>query len=238
MLFRSVEYAEWKELVDRFPVLFRDVELGVHAFRTGIDEAKVRAEADDALTALFQRAQRYGGKGCLGAVDNVRQIIAPSFEGRDVAALALLDVDRVLLHLEARTARRRGKLADGAGEEERIRVMQRKQNIGMNAMLSVSLALGRAIARVHGKELYEVMREEMLSVIDRLTGQYGVVLQGSRVSDYVAALRQVAGLVEREGKSLHGVLRAVTGLYLEPGREAPPPPPPAVAMNRDRKSVV
>ena len=225
----TVEYAEWKELVDRFPALFRDVELGVHAFRTGIDEAKVRAEADDALTALFQRAQRYGGKGCLGAVDNVRQIIAPSFEGRDVAALTLLDVDRVLLHLEARTARRRGKLADAAGEEERIRVMQRKQNIGMNAMLSVSLALGRAIAGMHGKELYEVMREEMLSVIDRLTGQYGVVLQGSRVSDYVAALRQVAGLVEREGKSLHGVLRAVTGLYLEPGRAAPPPPPPAVA---------
>ena len=30
----------------------------------------------------------------------------------------------------------------------------------MNAMLSVSLALGRAIARVHGKELYEVMRRE------------------------------------------------------------------------------
>jgi enolase len=225
----TVEYAEWKELIDRFPALFRDVELGVYAFQKGIDEAKVRAELDDALTALFQRAQRYGGKGCLGAVDNVRQIIAPSFEGRDVAALTLLDVDRTLLHLEARTARRRGKLGDDAGEEERIRVMQRKQNIGMNAMLSVSLALGRAIARVHGKDLYEVMREEMLSVIDRLTGHYGVAVQGSRFSDYVAALREVAGLVEREGKPLHAVLRALTGLYLEPGREAPPSEVPALA---------
>jgi len=215
----TLEYAEWKEVVDRFPALFREVEPGVRAFHPGIDDARIRTEADEALTSLFRRAQRYGGKGCLGAVDNVRQIIAPSFEERDVATLTLLEVDRALLHLELRTARRRGKLADGAGEEERIRVMQRKQNIGMNAMLSVSLALGRAIARVHGKELYEVLREEMLSVIDRLAGQYGVTVQGSRFSDYVVALRQVAGLVEREGKPLHAVLRAVTGLYLEPGRE-------------------
>ena len=225
----TVEYAEWKELVDRFPALFRDVELGVHAFQKGVDEKKVRAELDDALTALFHRARRYDGKGCLGAVDNVRQIIAPSFEGRDVAALTLLDVDRTLLQLEARTARRRGKLPDDAGEEERIRVMQRKQNLGMNATLSVSLALGRAIARVHGKDLYEVMREEMLSAIDRLTGQYGVAIQGSRFSDYVAALREAAGLVEREGKPLHVVLRAVTGLYREPGCEAQPAEAPAVA---------
>lgn len=224
----TVEYAEWKELIDRYPALFRDVELGVYAFQKGLDEAKVRAELDDALTALFLRARRYGGKGCLGAVDNVRQIVAPSFEGRDVASLTLRDVDRTLLHLEARTARRRGKLGEGAGEEEQIRVMQRKQNIGMNATLSVSLALGRAIARVHGKELYEIMREEMMSVIDRLTGLYGVTLQGSRFSDYVAGLREAAGLVEREGKSLHVVLRAVTGLYLEPGREAPPAEAPAV----------
>jgi len=225
----TVEYADWKELVDRYPALFRDVELGVYAFQKGIDEAKVRAEVDDALTSLFQRAQRYGGKGCLAAVDNVRQIVAPSFEGRDVAALTLLDVDRTLLHLEARTARRRGKLGDGAGEEERIRVMQRKQNIGMNAMLSVSLALGRAIAQIHGKELYEIMREEMLSVIDRLAGDYGVTLQGSRFSDYVAALREAAGLVEREGKPLHAVLRALTGIYLEPGLEVPPPAARTVA---------
>jgi enolase len=225
----TVEYADWKELVDRYPALFREVEPGVYAFRKGLDEARVRAELDDALTALFLRARRYGGKGCLGAVDNVRQIIAPSFEGRDVASLTLRDVDRTLLHLEARTARRRGKLGDDAGEEERIRVMQRKQNIGMNATLSASLALGRAIARVHGKELYEVMREEMLSVIDRLTGHYGVAVQGGRFSDYVAALREAAGLVEREGKPLHVVLRALTGLYLDPGREAPPGEAPAAA---------
>lgn len=229
----TVEYAEWKELIDRFPALFRGVEPGVYAFAKDLDEARVRAELDDALTALFQRAGRYGGKGCLGAVDNVLQVIAPSFEGRDVATLTLLDVDRTLLHLEARTARRRGKLGADAGEDERIHVMQRKQNLGMNAMLSVSLALGRAIARVHGKELYEVMREEMLAVIDRLAGLYGVALQGSRFSDYVDALRAVAGRVEREGRSLHAVLRAATGLYVEPGSEAPSAPGPRSDAGRE-----
>ena len=41
----TVEYAERKELIDRYPALFRDVELGVYAFQKGIDEAKVRAES-------------------------------------------------------------------------------------------------------------------------------------------------------------------------------------------------
>jgi len=215
----TVEYAERKELIDRFPALFEDVELGVHAFKRGVDEDRVRSEADDGLADLFHRTQRYGGKGCLNAVDSVWQILAPSFEGKNVAALSLLEVDRTLLQLELRTARRRGKLADDADEEARVRVMQRKQNVGMNAILSVSLALGRAIARVHGKELYEVLREEMLSVIDKLAVRYGVALQGNTLSDYVAALREVARRVEEDGLALHAVLRAATGLYGEPGSQ-------------------
>jgi enolase len=219
----TVEYAERKELIDRFPALFEDVELGVHAFKRGVDENRVRSEADDGLADLFHRTLRYGGQGCLNAVDNVWQILAPSFEGKDVAALSLLEVDQTLLQLELRTARRRGKLADDADEEARVRVMQRKQNVGMNAILSVSLALGRAIAHVHGKELYEVLREEMMSVIDKLAVRYGVALQGNKLSDYVAALREIARRVEEDGLALHAVLRAATGLYGEPGSQPRPP---------------
>ena len=220
----TIEYAEHKELIDRHPALFKDTELGVYSFKKGIDEQRVRAEGDDELTALFHRTQRYGGKGCLNAVDNAIRIIAPYFEGKDAATLTLLELDRGLLHLEVRTARRRGKLADDADEETRIRTMQRKQNIGMNAMLSVSLAIGRAIARVQGKELYELMREEMLSIVDRAAKHYGVTVSGSRFADYVAALREVAQLVDEEGKALHEVLRAITGVYLEPGTEPRPLP--------------
>lgn len=229
----AVEYAEHKEVVDRFPSLFKDVELGVHAFKKGLDEAHIRAEGDDDLTELYLRAQRYGGKGCLGAVDNVTRILAPWFEGKNVAELGLLELDRALLGLELRTATRRGKIAEDAALVDRIRVMQRKQNIGMNAMLSVSLALGRAIARVQGKELYELLREEMMSIVDRLAALHGVEIAGSRFEDYVAALREVTGLLEREGKPLHDVLRELTGIYLAPGAEpqlvapsAQPPRPP------------
>ena len=44
--------------------------------------------------------------------------------------------------LELDLAIKRGKIAPNASSEEKIQVMQRKANLGMNAMLSMSLALG------------------------------------------------------------------------------------------------
>jgi hypothetical protein len=44
--------------------------------------------------------------------------------------------------------------------------MQRKANLGMNAVLSLSLALGRLIAARDGTELPEVLRE-LETTIDR-----------------------------------------------------------------------
>jgi enolase len=44
--------------------------------------------------------------------------------------------------------------------------MQRKANLGMNAVLSLSLALGRLVAARDGMELPEVLRK-MESTIDR-----------------------------------------------------------------------
>ena len=67
----TIERAEYREVIERHPALFRDVELGVHAFKKDVDETRVRAENDPELLALYQRAQRYGGKGCLNAVESV-----------------------------------------------------------------------------------------------------------------------------------------------------------------------
>ena len=69
--------------------------------------------------------------------------------------------------------------------------MQRKQNLGMNAILSISLALARGVAHVRGQDLYEFLREEMLVIIERLAALHGVAIQGSRFEDYVTALREV-----------------------------------------------
>ncbi len=130
-------------------------------------KAEAIARENSELADLWMRAQRYGGKGCLNAVDNVTRVIAPRFMGQKISALGTLaDIDRELLMLELDLAVKRGKVPPDASVEENIQVMQRKANLGMNAVLSISLALGRLIAAREGKELPDVLRE-MESVIDR-----------------------------------------------------------------------
>jgi enolase len=133
--------------------------------------ANIKAETitreNNELADLWVRAKRYGGKGCLNAVDNVAQVIAPRFLGQRISALgSLADVDRELLMLELDLAVKRGKIAANASAEDRILIMQRKANLGMNAVLSISLALGRLIAAREGQELPDILRA-MEPIIDR-----------------------------------------------------------------------
>jgi hypothetical protein len=89
----------------------------------------------------------------------VEQIIAPHFLGKKLNALGgLADVDHALLALELEMAIKRGKLAANATDEERILTMQRKANLGMNAVLSMSLAMGRLLAAREGAELPDILR--------------------------------------------------------------------------------
>ena len=119
------------------------------------------------LADLWIRAKRYGGKGCLNAVANVTEVLAPRFLGQKISSLGTLaDIDRELLLMELDLATKRGKISPNASAEEKIQIMQRKANLGMNAVLSLSLALGRLIAARDGTELPEVLRE-MESTIDR-----------------------------------------------------------------------
>ncbi len=208
-----IEQAEHREIIDRFGGFFEQRERGVFTFGKEVSEAEIRSAQDEGLTHLFERAQRYGGKGCLNAVDNVVQIIAPQFTGRDIAGLGLREIDASLLGLELLTARRRGKIDSGDDSENPIQVMQRKQNLGMNAMLSVSLALSRAVAHIQGKELYELLREEMMRIIEDLARSYEVEVRGSRFSDYVTALREVTGILEGQGQPVFEVLRSRTAIY-------------------------
>jgi enolase len=123
-------------------------------------KADAMAKVDPELAELWVRARRYGGKGCLNAVANVTQIVAPLFLGQKIGSLGSLgDIDRELLELELDLAEKRGKISPDAGAEEKIQVMQRKANLGMNAVLSLSLALGRLVAARDGKELPEILRE-------------------------------------------------------------------------------
>ena len=129
----------------------------------GAELAKVNPE----LAELWVRAKRYGGKGCLNAVNNVTQVVAPLFMGKRIGTLGSLgDIDRELLLLELDLAEKRGKISQDASPDEKIAIMQRKANLGMNAVLSLSLALGRLVAARDGCELPDVLRD-MEGNIDR-----------------------------------------------------------------------
>jgi len=137
-----------------------------YRFKPDID-AEAIARENSELASLWVRAKRYNGKGCLNAVDNVEQIIAPCFLGQKVSALGnIVDLDRTLLLLELDLATKRGKISPDVKPEERIQIMQRKANLGMNAVLSMSLALGRLVAARDSKELPDVLRE-LEPIVDR-----------------------------------------------------------------------
>ena len=75
--------------------------------------------------------KRYGGKGVLGAVNNVNRQIAPMLIGRDVRAQA--DIDASMIEL------------DGTPN---------KANLGANALLGVSQAVARAASVACNLPLY------------------------------------------------------------------------------------
>jgi len=208
----SIEYADHQELIDRYPDLFQKIEEGVYEFNQKIGDAQVKATQDAELMELFRLASRYEGKGCLNAVDNVLKRIAPQFEGKDLTTLTLRDIDTTLLRLERDLALERGKLSAEDPEAQK-QAMQRKQNLGMNAILSVSLALARAVAHIQGKELYGLIREEIFSIIESLAKDYQVQIKGKEVSDYIAALREVNQVLEKQSQPLYEVLREKTKIY-------------------------
>ncbi len=148
------------ELTKRHSDLFDDAGDGTYRFKKGLDYAAVKAKNDENLLNRWRQARRYDGKGCMEAVRHIETVLAKAFTGRRLAQLgSLLDVDKELLRLEYDQAVTAGLISDSASIEDKIHVMQRKGVLGMNAILSMSLALGRAIAASQGKELWQLIRE-------------------------------------------------------------------------------
>jgi enolase len=208
----TIEYADNKDTIDKFPTFFLKKESGVYEFDKKIDDAQIRATQNAKLIELFKRASRYEGKGCLNAVDNVLKKIAPQFEGKNLTSFTLKDIDMTLLRLERDLAIERGKLST-TDPQDQTQVMQRKQNLGMNAILTVSLALARAIANIQGKELYGIIREEIFTIIDSVAKDYNVKIKSREIADYISALREVNLILEKQNKPLYEVLRDKTKIY-------------------------
>jgi enolase len=100
---------------------------------TGIHEALELRDGD---------AKRYGGKGVLQAVANVKDKIGPLLLGKDAADTQ--GIDRLMIDL------------DGTPN---------KKALGANAILGVSLAAARAAATAHGEPLYRWLGGEKANVL-------------------------------------------------------------------------
>ncbi|HEX4450692.1 MAG TPA: phosphopyruvate hydratase [Kofleriaceae bacterium] len=88
----------------------------------------------EALELRDGDAKRYLGKGVHKAVDNIRDVIAPTVIGMDASDQAQLDAALIAL--------------DGT---------QLKSNLGANAILAVSMAVARAAALSHDLPLYRYL---------------------------------------------------------------------------------
>jgi enolase len=160
---------EKSPVVDRHQDFFtRGIEK-TYIFKKDIKKRAIEKANDPELSALWEKNQRYNGKGCQNAVKNVADIIAPEFIGKKCADFkSIVELDRILLKLEKNAAIARGKIPDNAGDDECIQVMQRKINLGMNAILSLSLAMARMIAHIQGKDLWQLLRQEMKQAIAKV----------------------------------------------------------------------
>jgi enolase len=143
---------------DKFADMFDTKDGKTFKFKKGLNTELVSAKKDTELSELWRRSQRYAGKGCLNAAENVEKYIAPHFVGKTLAQVGnLVDIDKKMLALEVELAAKRGKIPANASDEQKIATAQRKANLGMNAILSTSLALGRLTAARDGVELSDIL---------------------------------------------------------------------------------
>jgi enolase len=151
---------EPSETVKKYADLFRDAGDGTFRFKKDVKADAVRAKNDEKLTALWRKSRRYDGMGCMDAVRHIEGVLAKAFIGRKLADLgSVLQIDQQLLSLELEQAILAKRISKDAPTEDKIHAMQRKGILGMNAILSMSLALGRAVAAAEGRELWQLLRD-------------------------------------------------------------------------------
>jgi len=124
------------------PTLEADVLLEGGAMGSAMVPSGASTGIHEALELRDGDAKRFGGKGVLQAVANVKSKIGPALVGKDAADTR--GVDRVMLDL------------DGT---------KNKKSLGANAILGVSLAAARAAATAHGMPLYRWLGGDKANVL-------------------------------------------------------------------------
>jgi len=208
------------DLTKKHPDMFTDAGDGTFRFKKDANFETVKAKGDDALLERWRVARRYEGKGCMEAVQNLELILSKAFVGKRLSDLgSLLNVDQTLLQLEWDQAVAQGMADGNADADKKIAVMQRKGVLGMNAILSLSVAMGRAVAASLGKEMWQLIREIATDAMAKFVVENG---KGKKdVKSLVAmdfdelqkVFRDTARQVRTDGKDIAPLLRAQLPVY-------------------------
>jgi enolase len=98
--------------------------------------------------------------------------------------------------------------------------MQRKGILGMNAILSMSLALGRAVAAADGRELWQLLRDiasdTMAKFIEANARDKKKSLADLKTMDFddlQKLYRSTAAQAIKDGKAIYELLRAQLPVY-------------------------
>ena len=212
---------EPSETTKKYADLFKDAGDGTLRFKKDVKVADVKAKNDEKLTALWKKSRRYDGKGCMDAVQHIETVLANAFVGRRLAKLgSLLDTDKELLGLELQEAIRAGRIPKNASDDEKVLAMQRKGVLGMNAILSVSLALGRAVAASEGRELWQLIREMATETMAKFVDANAkgkkknlAELKKTDFDELQGQFKETAAEAIKDGKTIYELLRAQLPVY-------------------------
>jgi len=208
------------ELTKKYPEMFKDAGDRTYRFKKDVKFSDIQAKNDSKLLALWKKTRRYDGKGCMDAVEHIETVLAKAFTGRKLAELGnLLETDRELLRLEYEQAVSLGLINNNAAADDKIAIMQRKGVLGMNAILSMSLALGRAIAARDGKELWQLIRSMAAETMVKFVaangkgGKDAAALKAMDFESLKAEFRKTAEPAIKENKTIYELLRKELPVY-------------------------
>jgi enolase len=212
---------ESSESTQKFSDLFKAAGDGTFRFKKDVKADDIRTKNDEKLLGLWKKSRRYEGKGCMDAVSHVEGVLAKAFVGKRLASLgSLLDTDKELLGLELAEAVRVGRIPQNATKEQKVQAMQRKGVLGMNAILSMSLALGRAVAAGQGKELWQLIRDMSADTMSKFVAanakgekRSAADLKKMDYDQLQSLFQKTAAEAIKEGKTIYELLRVQLPVY-------------------------
>jgi len=171
-----------------------EVEVTLDNGFTGIASVPYGASAGshEATVLNDEDQSRYGGKGVLKAIANIKNEIFPAIQNMDVEDQISLDK----------------KMCDLDGTPNKAR-------LGGNAILAVSLAVARAVANAKQMPLYKYIIETYKTGVDlsKLPNPMIVVIEGGKHADDTTDLQEFCISAIGEGRVRENIRKAIESYH-------------------------